>query len=501
MYQNKNLDINLKKINVSTNLMSTIILYMIDFESPLLSKYKKENLDDKNDKDIYSIISNEIQDNKEDELEHKLQINTQINYTKLFEDILNDFSFYLGELIFNYQSNDFILSLNLNNIKAIKEKKDEKINLCSSIESLNLCVDSPKINMMNKKVLYNNEKIMINFDFSDEMFKGIFKSIYFDMTIEIIFEIWDNTKFILNQINWDIILCKMEYKFDDFVIILDQFKYNISKILFVNFKENGEKVNALFFKIFDFVMLNKNGNKIIYEKELNFEYYFTSSTENDIIIKFNNPNIEISQNDISLLLSLIKFPKKKEEEKIIRNATFIPNKTSIKTKTENKIALSEIDKDNTNNNLSTNSLNRLSLTGDINQKKKKFSMTLNIIITKLNLSFCLNHKEKIEEIVIESSNIKLKNILYENLFNNEPKNELSYSILLGKINFAFFYSKDNSINILSKRAICQESNNIKENAIKDEKEIKDKNKNINQVEIVSNQNGLKININQNAINI
>ena len=501
LYQNKNLDINLKKINVSTNLMSTIILYMIDFESPLLSKYKKENLDDKNDKDIYSIISNEIQDNKEDELEHKLQINTHINYTKLFEDILNDFSFYLGELIFNYQSNDFILFLNLNNIKAIKEKKDEKINLCSSIESLTLYVDSPKINMMNKKVLYNNEKIMINFDFSDEMFKGIFKSIYFDMTMEIIFEIWDNTKFILNQINWDIILCKMDYKFDDLVIILDQFKYNISKILFVNFKENGEKVNALFFKIFDFVMLNKNGNKIIYEKELNFEYYFTSSTENDIIIKFNNPNIEISQNDISFLLSLIKFQKKKEAEKIIRNATFIPNKTSIKTKTENKIALSEIDKDITNNNLSTNSLNRLSLTGDTNQKKKKFSMTLNIIITKLNLSFCLNHKEKIEEIVMESSNIKLKNILYENLFNNEPKNELSYSILLGKINFAFFYSKDNSINILSKRAICQESNNIKENAIKDEKEIKDKNKNINQVEIVSNQNGLKININQNDINI
>ena len=500
LYQNKNLDINLKKIIISANLMSTIFLYMIDFESPLLEKIKKENLIIEDNKDIHSMISNEIQEIKKEESEQKLQINEHINYTKLLENILNDFNFNLEAFTFNYQSNNFVLSINFNNIKVLKQKIDDKINLNSSIESWNLCIDSPKINVMNKKFIQNNQTSFVNYDFKDEIVKGTFKSIYFDMTMEIVFDFWDNTKFLLNQINWDIILCKMDFKVDDFVLKLDQFKYSISKILFLNFKESGEEVNAFFFKLFEFVMSNQKEYKIIYEKELDIEYYFTSSIENDITIILNNPNVEISQKDITFLLSQIKPQKKKEEEKISRNATSILSKSTFQTKRENKIILDDT-KDT--NNLSTNSLNRMSLIGETLQKKKKFSLSLNIIIPKLSLSFCLNHKSKIEEMIIESSNIKLKNIFYENTFNNELNNELSYGIFLGKLNFTFFYSEEKFINILSKRTDLKENITSNENIIKEEKENinQEKNKNINQVEIISNPNGFKININKNDINI
>ena len=500
LYQNKNLDINLKKIIISANLMSTIFLYMIDFESPLLEKIKKENLIIEDNKDIHSMISNEIQEIKKEESEQKLQINEHINYTKLLENILNDFNFNLEAFIFNYQSNNFVLSINFNNIKVLKQKIDDKINLNSSIESWNLCIDSPKINVMNKKFIQNNQTSFVNYDFKDEIVKGTFKSIYFDMTMEIVFDFWDNTKFLLNQINWDIILCKMDFKVDDFVLKLDQFKYSISKILFLNFKESGEEVNAFFFKLFEFVMSNQKEYKIIYEKELDIEYYFTSSIENDITIILNNPNVEISQKDITFLLSQIKPQKKKEEEKISRNATSILSKSTFQTKRENKIILDDT-KDT--NNLSTNSLNRMSLIGETLQKKKKFSLSLNIIIPKLSLSFCLNHKSKIEEMIIESSNIKLKNIFYENTFNNESNNEFSYGIFLGKLNFTFFYSEEKFINILSKRTDLKENITSNENIIKEEKENinQEKNKNINQVEIISNPNGFKININKNDINI
>ena len=500
LYQNKNLDINLKKIIISANLMSTIFLYMIDFESPLLEKIKKENLIIEDNKDIHSMISNEIQEIKKEESEQKLQINEHINYTKLLENILNDFNFNLEAFIFNYQSNNFVLSINFNNIKVLKQKIDDKINLNSSIESWNLCIDSPKINVMNKKFIQNNQTSFVNYDFKDEIVKGTFKSIYFDMTMEIVFDFWDNTKFLLNQINWDIILCKMDFKVDDFVLKLDQFKYSISKILFLNFKESGEEVNAFFFKLFEFVMSNQKEYKIIYEKELDIEYYFTSSIENDITIILNNPNVEISQKDITFLLSQIKPQKKKEEEKISRNATSILSKSTFQTKRENKIILDDT-KDT--NNLSTNSLNRMSLIGETLQKKKKFSLSFNIIIPKLCLSFCLNHKSKIEKMIIESSNIKLKNIFYENTFNNESNNEFSYGIFLGKLNFTFFYSEEKFINILSKRTDLKENITSNENIIKEEKENinQEKNKNINQVEIISNPNGFKININKNDINI
>ena len=505
LYKNKNLDINLNKIVVSTNLMSSIFWYMIDFESPLLDGYKNViNLTVKDSKDILPISSeNENKENKNEVFENNLQIQNQINYNKLIEDILNEFALNLNIFIFNYHSNDFVLSLYFNNIKVSKRKNEEKISLFSSIDNWYLSINSPKIKIENKKIIENNQKITIGFDFNDEILKGELKSVYINMTMEEIYEIWANTEYLLNQINWDIILCKMDFKVDDFIVNLDKFKYSISKILFINFKELTVKDNAFYFTLLEFVTTNEKGNQIIYEKEISIDYYFTSSTENDISIKFNNINIEISQNDITSFLSYINIPpKKKEEEKLVRKNTFVPNTSSILSKKNNNMDLKGTKIPDFSSSSSSTLIKKISVSDKSSQIKKKFSLSLIINSPRVNLSFCLNDNSKLIEIYMESSKIKIKNIFYENILEHLLFTEFSYSILLGKIN-VIFYRKDNAFNILSKIAIADDNNNIDKNYIKEENNNNDKSKinNMNQIEIIKNQNGYKININQNELNI
>ena len=63
-------------------------------------------------------------------------------------------------------------------------------------------------------------------------------------------------------------------------------------------------------------MTNQENVKIIYEKELDIDYVFTSSNENNAYIKCNNVDIKISQHDISFLLLCIKLPEKSDEENL-----------------------------------------------------------------------------------------------------------------------------------------------------------------------------------------
>ena len=510
LYKNKNLEINLNKFIISTNLMSTIVLYLIDFESPLLDNYKNQaNFRAKDANDIITMISG-IENQTSNELNQKteLKIEKGINYSKLLENILDKFVFNLNIFSFIYKSNDFILSANFNKINVYKKKEaEDKISLYSSIENWNLSMISPKINIKQKNIIENNQKTLISYGLKDEVIKGDLKSIYLNSNMIEILDIWENTKFLLNQVNWDIILCKMYFNVDDFIVVFDQFKYCISKILLFNFKENCAKENAVYLKILDFIMFNQNKNKLIYEKEIDIDYLFTSSTENDISIKFNNANIKISQHDIAFLSSCIKIPEKNDktqDELLKRRATFVPNTSSIKSKTGNKIDLLNFEENNFSSNSSNQIQNRISFTDQYSQKKKKFSLSLNIDIPVLNLCFCLNDNyTKIEEISLESSNMKLKNIFYENILSHQITSELTYTLLLGKLNFAFFYDKDNFINILSKRKTELKPNDSNkaniENIIKEETETKDINS--NQVEIKYDKNGYTININKNEINI
>ena len=184
-------------------------------------------------------------------------------------------------------------------------------------------------------------------------------------------------------------------------------------------------------------MTDKNNNKniIIYEKELNVDYVFKNSIENEVHINCNNVNIQISQHDISFLLLCIKLPEKKQDEPLQKYKSTMPYLKSDNklNKVDNKDLLGFAELKSQPKDKSEKYLPRMSMEEYQNETRKKFSLGININIPKLNLCFCMNDHSKQSEFIIESSKIKLQSILYENVFEKKTFNELEYSILLHKL--------------------------------------------------------------------
>ena len=86
-------------------------------------------------------------------------------------------------------------------------------------------------------------------------------------------------------------------------------------------------------------------------------------------IKFNNVNIKISQHDISFLLSNIK-SRNKNNEKIHRKETFVPNNSSTKFKINDNIDLLGQGVTKSDNNLNKIQ-SRMSMDEQMNKKRKK----------------------------------------------------------------------------------------------------------------------------------
>ena len=484
LYEKKNLDISLNKFIITSNLMSTMILYWLDFESPLLSKYQ-EIINFKNG-DVNELLSNfNISQDKADNGNDICEIKNDFNYSKLLKDILNKFNFKLNIFSFVFQANSLIMSLNFNNIIAFKEEKD--INF--SFDSWYFDIQSPKFNFKNKKIIENNQKTDIKYELDSEIIKGNMKSVYFNTNLKEVVEMWENTSFLMNQINWDIILCKMDLKVEDFALVFDQFKYSISNILFVNFKEGQIKNDTFYFKILEFKMTNRENVKIIYEKELDIDYVFISSNENNVYIKCNNVDIKISQHDISFLLLCIKLPEKNEEEnfKKYNSINIINNQND-----NNQIDLLGFEEIKNKNILKP----RESLINKQKETRLKFLIKVNVNIPKLNLCFCLNEKySKVAEFSIESFTIKFKSALNENIFDKSISNDTSHTLLLGKVNFNYFYSQNNEtyiINVLTKRKIIKNE---------DVNEIIEKDQTENQIEFINDSNGYIINMNHNEVTL
>ena len=504
LYQKKNLDIDLKRINIKSNLMSTMILYFLDFESPLFANYQKEIQNKINDINDIFINSGENIENK-NVIENNLDIKNEFDYGKLLKEVLNEFNFRLTTFYFIFQANNLTMALVFNMIKAFKNL--EKNEICVSFDDWYFEIQSEKSKYNSKKIISNKEKTLMKYEINTNIIKAKMKSVYFDTNLEEVVEIWDNLAFLLNQINWDIILCKMDFKVDDFVLVFDHFKYSIDKILFINFKEGNNKNDTFYIKLLEFNMINKNNDKIkiIYEKELDINYVFKTSTENEVIIKCNNVNIQISQHDILFLLLCIKLPEKKQENNYIKKDSVLLMNSNKNLKNINLLDFEELsvsEKEKSGNKLHT----KLSISDIRKEYKRKFCFSVNINIPKLNLSFCLNDYSKQSEFIIESSKIKIKSIINENILDKQIYSDLSYSFLLGKLNFKDFSNKDIEYTILTKRNNkfnFNLENNEKENKNVNEikKKEEEKEKEQNQVEIISDNNGYTVNINENEINV
>ena len=311
LYEKKNLDISFEEIKISINLMSTMVLYLIDFESPLFKQY--QDLIKSMNKDINDILSNnsnilEGENDKNKNNNDNIEIKNEINYSNLMKEIFNKINININSFSFILVANNLITSLNLNKIFAFKN--DEKKALC--IEFSNWYLDY-KFNSKTKKIIENNQKTFVKFEFDTEILKGKMKHININTDLKEVMDIWENLSFLILQINFDIILCKMKFDAEDFILLFDKFRYNISKILFSNFQEDNIKNDTFYFKFYDFLITNQNENKIIYQKEFNVDYIMETSIDNTVKINFPDINIQLSQQDILFLLLSIKPPEEKKK--------------------------------------------------------------------------------------------------------------------------------------------------------------------------------------------
>jgi hypothetical protein len=330
LYEKKKLDIGLNKLIITTNLMSTMILYFLDFESPLYSQYQKLIDLKKGSGDIidnFKTLDNKSQEKTEENKNNNddnLVINNEFNYGKLLKEILDTFAINFNFFSFVFKANDLIMSLNFNNINCSK-LKEKNSGIYTSFDNWCLEIESPKFTYKTKKILDNNIKTEVQYELDTDIIRGKMKDVFFNTNLVEVVEIWDNISFLMNQINWDIILCKMELFVDNFALVFDQFKYSISQILFSNFKKDNLKNDTFYFTLKKFIMTNEKKDEIIYEEKLNIDYVFKTSIDNDVIIKCDNPKIKISQHDISFLLLCIKLPEKNDNNNFKKLHSVLPS--------------------------------------------------------------------------------------------------------------------------------------------------------------------------------
>ena len=341
--------------------------------------------------------------------------------------------------------------------------------------------------------------------------------------------------FLIEQINLDIILCKLLIQITNTRLIFNnQFTYIIENINFKNFTEVTN--DTFFIKLKNIIMRNKE-IEIIKEKGIDMEYQFKSSKENIISIRSKDLNINLTQKDIYYLLISLKTKKKEnnnnDKEKdstylLTSNTTpsnFIDNnlpqdflnsinnnfkgdiysnnfldidifstnsnnnnqkeKQDIKSKEEsinNSIVFNNFFNDeNSPFNKINNKNNSDSKSNSKSKKKLIFELNTNAKIPCINLCLCLNDYTKVSEFSITASSFEISS---KNISENDIKsNEVDFKIFLGQLLLKYFDSNKNEIIML--------------NFEKGDK--KNENKYPHQIEITYNKNELTININKNEV--
>ena len=509
LYEKKCLKINLNKFSLSTNLMSSLVLYLLLFESPIFEQYKNLfevsnndsiNIINTNENKNNDIINNEIQSNENNEA------TVTFNYMQIINEILVSFEFNLNTFNFIFNANDNITSFNLYEIKCGKKEDNlecfiNKINFI--INKSNKIFNENNENSSNIKDENNNSKNIALFEINEitkvvyelknDFLKSKMQKLIFNINSNSANLIWDSYGYLIKQIDWDIIICKFNLDVDEIEVLFNQFLYTAKNIYSTNFSKSNINNDSIYLTINNFEMKNESKKVLIHEKELKLKYVFTSKYENNIEIIETQLDIKISQHDISYLILLL---QNQENNKNNEYKKFNSNKMA---KSENVGLLNN----NSILNNENNNLNRMTTINlDTKNVFKSFTFTLKFILPKINLCFCLNDYTKISEVSIINSLFNIKYDLYESEI---KQNQLSYEILLGKITYKYFDFGNNEIVILNYGKtdcnINEDSNNNKKDDNNKNNIIKCKNDFIDQSQmiIIFNDKGYKIKLNQNQI--
>jgi len=386
------------------------------------------------------------------------------------DDPLNKFNFNGKDIIIELKSDKPLISLNLNNIKLYKNEDNKNINLLVDFWIIKDIRSESK--NKNNIIIKSDKLCTIKYEIFHNFIQVEMDSIFSDINITYLKEIYNNISFLIKENKEDIQQKKEEfYKFELNITnfryeLLDKYNIQISKINIHDSNEKGNKYPINFIKLEELVINNINEKKLLNSKQLDINYISSSEEGNIINFNCNEIFINLSKNDFSFLTNSLK--SNQDQNTISINSIVVKNNNNEKvlTSTEKDIQKNSEEKYNNSNIIINASSN----------EQEKQPLKINICLLKIDLSFCKNDNyEKIIELSMTKFNI---NSIIREIFISK---DFDCNLTIGNMDFIYYdeiYSE--IVNVLSKR----------------KKELTE-----NQVEFKYSNNNTEININNNEINL
>ena len=386
------------------------------------------------------------------------------------DDPLNKFNFNGKDIIIELKSDKPLISLNLNNIKLYKNEDNKNINLLVDFWIIKDIRSESK--NKNNIIIKSDKLCTIKYEIFHNFIQVEMDSIFSDINITDLKEIYNNISFLIKENKEDIQQKKEEfYKFELNITnfryeLLDKYNVQISKINIHDSNEKGNKYPINFIKLEELVINNINEKKLLNSKQLDINYISSSEEGNIINFNCNEIFINLSKNDFSFLTNSLK--SNQDQNTISINSIVVKNNNNEKV-------LASTEKDIQKNSEEKYNNSNIIINASSNEQEKQ-PLKINICLLKIDLSFCKNDNyEKIIELSMTKFNI---NSIIREIFISK---DFDCNLTIGNMDFIYYdeiYSE--IVNVLSKR----------------KKELTE-----NQVEFKYSNNNTEININNNEINL
>ena len=447
-FENSTLDFKIDKLLFSTNLMSTMVLYFANIESPNLNTYFPliENSDELPDENDNQLIDN----NNDNEIEVKYHFEAD-KFVKAFNIEIKSMNFY-----FTAEKNTLLYEMT--SIIINKNKEDNFFT-----------VDLAKLDLSFNKE--NNIICITNLKVNYDMIEGIAKinliSPRININLNIINEIKKSLIYLIEQIDLEVIVLKVKLEIQDLNILLDNmFNIKLGKICVTNC--NQEFPDSVLVDLYEILMVNLNNNNLLEQKEIKVNLIIKSNEDFTLEINLNTFDIYFDKNDIKNFMLLSEKSKNEGEIKHYKKKKKIQKTKSL--------------------------------------KEDVFSLKLKINITDINITVCSNDNMRINKLGICFIPVDIEG---EIKTNNSTQKLISKEIELNLEKFDLKYYNDNgetfyiiSSNVNNNNILSKSSSNysiLKKSSIISLNNLR--NNSNEQLKILLNNNNLVIYLNKNNISL
>ena len=300
-YANKELIFKLEKVSIKTNLMSTMVIYLLNFEAPNFFLFQEYIEQIQNE-----FKNNEINNKLIEKVEEKKEI-SNIKYEFNIDYFLSLFTIYINNLSFIFQSEDNIISYSINKINVKKEEENILINIG------NLALLYKKEGTKLIKIFNIDKGISVTLTPKKNLLCIKISNPNLNIIIDALNNIRRSYQFLLEQMDLEVILCKSDVLIENsFIKLNNEFNLSISQISLKNY--DGDKIDTLYLNINDLIVKNKKNEKIIQQNSINLKMITHSITKYEVILSLSDIYINISKDDIKnilLILNQVKSNKKK----------------------------------------------------------------------------------------------------------------------------------------------------------------------------------------------